>query len=202
MDENNNSNHSSSTNNELKRSRATTRSPSTRTPGTVLSADDSSERSRSEHSMELTLPPKKSSKHYNRRAAAKNTSLAAAVAPNGGVGGGGGAAAATINSINNGRSSSCNGGLDSTSDKENFCDRDKLMGDAITGDGPYQQMRLPDGQLVLMLQPHYMQLAAALGINAHDGMNQMMDFESLIELSRKHQHVVSGGGGGMQFGWF
>lgn len=168
MDENNNSN-----NNDSKRSRTSSRSPAMRTP---LSADDSSERS-----VELTLPPKKSSKHYNRRTA-KNTSTSSpgVVVP-----------CPVTPSINtNGRSL-----VDSTSDKENFCDREKIMGETITGDGPYQQMRLPDGQMVLMLQPHYMQLAAALGINTHDGMNQMMDFESLIELSRKHQHMVSWGRG-------
>lgn len=192
MDENNNG--------DAKRSRTSTRSPAMRTPGAVLSADDSSERSRSEHSVELTLPPKKSSKHYNRR-----------TAKNGASAGGGVSASVSANSntnnnisATNGRSSSSlsnsagsgggGGGMDSTSDKENFCDRDKLMGETITGDGPYQQMRLPDGQMVLMLQPHYMQLAAALGINTHDGMNQMMDFESLIELSRKHQIMVSGAG--------
>lgn len=83
-------------------------------------------------------------------------------------------------------------GDSTSSDKENYiCDRDKLMGEKIAEDGPYQQMRLPDGQMVLMLQPHYLQLAAALGINAHEGMNQMMDFETLIELNRKNHHVVS-----------
>lgn len=51
-------------------------------------------------------------------------------------------------------------------------------------------MRLPDGQMVLMLPPHYMQLAAALGLNSHEGINTMMDFENLIELSRKQQLLV------------
>lgn len=149
-----------------------------RTPSRVQSTDDS-ERTRTEHSVELTLPPKKSSKHYNRRAAknhiASSTSTSmplTTTTPNG-------------NSMRSG---------DSASDKENFCDRDKLMGESIAGDGPYQQMRLPDGQMVLMLQPHYLQLAAALGINAHDGMNHgMMDFETLIELSRKQspRNIVS-----------
>lgn len=168
-------------NNDAKRSRTMSRSPTVRTAG----GDESSDRSRSEHSVELTLPPKKSSKHYNRRMA-KGTATNVASPPN--------HSTASTNS-NNGQLVRVGGGgvatLDSTSDKENFCDREKLSGEAITGDGPYQQMRLPDGQMVLMLQPHYMQLAAALGINAHDGMNQMMDFESLIELSRKHQHMVS-----------
>ena len=167
MDENNNSNNNHNSN-DSKRSRTSTRSP----------GGDDCERSRSEHSVELTLPPKKSAKHYNRKAAKlANSSSSSSTSP--------GVVVPSATATSNGRSASGRSGVDCTSDKENYCD-------TITGDGPYQQMRLPDGQMVLMLQPHYVQLAAALGINAHDGMNQLMDFESLIELSRKHQHMVSG----------
>ncbi|XP_055683137.1 uncharacterized protein LOC129790011 [Lutzomyia longipalpis] len=57
--------------------------------------------------------------------------------------------------------------------------------------GQYHQMRLPDGQMVLLLPPHYVQLAAALGLNSQAMMDPaaMTDFENLIELNRKQQQL-------------
>ncbi|XP_055709963.1 uncharacterized protein LOC129805810 [Phlebotomus papatasi] len=57
--------------------------------------------------------------------------------------------------------------------------------------GQYHQMRLPDGQMVLLLPPHYVQLAAALGLNSQAMMDPaaLTDFESLIELNRKQQQL-------------
>lgn len=91
-------------NNDAKRGRASTRSPSMRTPVGAHSGDNSSDRSRSEHSIELTLPPKKSAKHYNRKTAKNPTTPIPVIANNGHAGRAG----------------------DSTSDKENFCDREKV----------------------------------------------------------------------------
>lgn len=51
----------------------------------------------------------------------------------------------------------------------------------------YHQMRLPDGQMVLLLPPHYVQLAAALGLNSQtmlEGVSTPTDFENLIEINR------------------
>lgn len=56
--------------------------------------------------------------------------------------------------------------------------------------GGYHQMRLPDGQMVLLLPPHYVQLAAALGLNSQPMIDQITtstDFESLIEMNRRAQ---------------
>ncbi|XP_059618240.1 uncharacterized protein LOC132262823 isoform X2 [Phlebotomus argentipes] len=57
--------------------------------------------------------------------------------------------------------------------------------------GQYHQMRLPDGQMVLLLPPHYVQLAAALGLNSQAMMDPaaLTDFENLIELNRKQQQM-------------
>lgn len=72
-------------------------------------------------------------------------------------------------------------------DSENK-DLPKLEGQS--GQQGYHQMRLPDGQMVLLLPPHYVQLAAALGLSAHPMMDQVptpTDFENLIELNRRQQ---------------
>lgn len=48
---------------------------------------------------------------------------------------------------------------------------------------------MPDGQTVLRVPPHYVQLAAALGLNSQNMIEsdaQPTDFESLIEMHRKH----------------
>lgn len=53
-------------------------------------------------------------------------------------------------------------------------------------------MRLPDGQMVLLLPPHYVQLAAALGLNSQPMLDQVptpTDFETLIELNRRQQQA-------------
>lgn len=55
----------------------------------------------------------------------------------------------------------------------------------------YHQMRLPDGQMVLLLPPHYVQLAAALGLNSQpmlEGVPTPTDFENLIEINRTQQN--------------
>lgn len=55
----------------------------------------------------------------------------------------------------------------------------------------YHQMRLPDGQMVLLLPPHYVQLAAALGLNSQpmlEGVSTPTDFENLIEINRTQQN--------------
>lgn len=62
----------------------------------------------------------------------------------------------------------------------------------ITEQG-YHQMRLPDGQMVLLLPPHYVQLAAALGLNSQpmlEGVSTPTDFENLIELNRSQQNKI------------
>lgn len=61
-----------------------------------------------------------------------------------------------------------------------------------SGQQGYHQMRLPDGQMVLLLPPHYVQLAAALGLSAHPMVDQVptpTDFENLIELNRRQQAI-------------
>ncbi|GAB0097283.1 uncharacterized protein DMENIID0001_129160 [Sergentomyia squamirostris] len=72
-------------------------------------------------------------------------------------------------------------------DKEGHVDYVK----SETHNGQYHQMRLPDGQMVLLLPPHYVQLAAALGLNSQAMMDPsaLTDFESLIELNRKQQQL-------------
>lgn len=57
----------------------------------------------------------------------------------------------------------------------------------------YHQMRLPDGQMVLLLPPHYVQLAAALGLNSQpmlEGVPTPTDFENLIEINRTQQNKI------------
>lgn len=84
----------------------------------------------------------------------------------------------------------------------------------------FHEMKMPDGQTVLRVPPHYAQLAAALGLNsqmepvvgaaAAGSVNSTMtagncvitptDFENLIELHRKQHRSPHGHLGGEQIG--
>lgn len=56
-------------------------------------------------------------------------------------------------------------------------------------------MKMPVGQTVLRVPPHYVQLAAALGLNSQNiaevEAQTGTDFESLIEMHRKHANVTT-----------
>lgn len=55
-----------------------------------------------------------------------------------------------------------------------------------------QKVKLPNGQSVLLLPQHYLQLATALGMSPQTMMDQCnpnTDFESLIELNRRQQQL-------------